>query len=118
MTTGTGRSTGGRNTSGATGRRQAVKPDVGAASALGDVGKAVARDLARMPADLAGSGWAASAMALAAEIDAPNSATSKSMCARALLDTLNRLRELCPAREESDTLDDLASRRAARLTGS
>lgn len=67
---------------------------------------------------LADSGLAATAFAMALELENPyNSATSKSMCARALMDALNRLRELCPPEEKRDDLDDLASRRADRLSG-
>lgn len=69
-------------------------------------------------AELADSALAASAVALAYEIENPyNSATSKSMCARELRDTLDRLRELAPKAKEKDGLDDLSARRAARLGG-
>jgi hypothetical protein len=68
-----------------------------------------------LPADLRGSALAATALALAAEVDkAKNSATSKSMCARVLADVLGQLRELKPPAEEGDSLDDLAARRRAR----
>jgi len=80
---------------------------------------AVTRDLGelrRRAPDLADSALAASALALAAEIDSQgNSATSKSMCARELRDTLDRLRDLAPKQEEKDDLDDLAARRARRI---
>jgi hypothetical protein len=86
-----------------------------------DVGDAVARDLDKLrqhAPELAESALAASALALAAEIDsAGNSATSKSMCARELRDTLDRLRELAPPEEEEDGLDELTARRTARLAG-
>jgi hypothetical protein len=66
--------------------------------------------------DLADSALAASAIALAYEIANPyNSATSKSMCAREMRDTLDRLRELAPEERKADDLDDLAARRARRL---
>ncbi len=66
--------------------------------------------------DLADSALAASAVALAYEIANPyNSATSKSMCAREMRDTLDRLRELAPEERKADDLDDLAARRAKRL---
>ena len=39
------------------------------------------------------------------------------MCAKALLDALDRMRELCPPDEEADGVDDLAGRREARLAG-
>src|SRR4051794_21630964 len=83
---------------------------------------AVQRDLAaiaKLDKDLARSGLAASALALAKELDNPeNSATSKSMCARALTEQLDHLRELAPDEEKGDKLDDLSARRAARLAGS
>jgi hypothetical protein len=62
-----------------------------------------------------GSALAATALALAAELDdAENSATSKSMCAKALMDALEQLRALAPAREESDQVDEVAARRRDR----
>jgi hypothetical protein len=83
--------------------------------------KAVEHDvktLAKRAPDLAKSALAASALALAAEIDDPNnSATSKSMCARALIDTLDRMRDLAPDGDEKDKLDELSTRRAARIAG-
>lgn len=80
---------------------------------------AVRRDVAELERRLKGikdSALAATALALAAEIDDPgNSATSKSMCARALTETLDRLRELAPAEAAGDKLDDLSARREKRL---
>ncbi len=68
--------------------------------------------------DLRESTLAASALALAREIDAAgNSATSKSMCARELRETLDRLRALAPPVEAQDDLDELSSRREQRLSG-
>lgn len=80
---------------------------------------AVERDLAalreRAP-EVADSALAATAVRLAYELEDPyNSATSKSMCARVLLDTMERLRELAPPERKKDTIDrigdDLAARR-------
>jgi len=72
--------------------------------------------LAKRDKSLAVSGFAASALALARALDDPdNSATSKSMCARSLLDVLDRLRELAPTEEKDDQLDELVARRAKRL---
>ena len=83
------------------------------------VSGAVSRDLARVrrrDAEVAGSALAAAALVLAGELDDPgNSATSKSMCARALKETMDRLWELLPPVEEADRLDDLTSRRQTRL---
>lgn len=97
-------------------RRAPRKP---AAAVVTTVAAAVRQDLARLAKIdpvLASSGLALSAVALAREIDGfENSATSKSMCARALLETMDRLRELTPVAQEKDDLDDLGARRAARL---
>jgi hypothetical protein len=74
------------------------------------------QELGRRQPGLDRSALAASALSLAAELDsAQNSATSKSMCARALREVWDRLQELAPAQEEGDQLDDLAKRRDARL---
>lgn len=115
----------GRSTSSATGARQPTARRAGASDepspATGSVTAAVRRDLAQIAvrdADLAQSALAASALAMAAELDTSgNSATSKAMCAKALLDTLDRIRELLPPEQEADRLDDLSARRAARLAG-
>lgn len=65
--------------------------------------------------DLADSALAASTVALAYEIANPyNSATSKSMCAREMRDTLDRLRELAPEEDHADSLDELKQRRSER----
>ncbi len=90
---------------------------------LGPVGRAVARDIAalgELGAELVSDATQATAAALAREIDDPdNSATSKATCARALGETMDRLRALVPAEppSETDPLDDLSDRRAARLAG-
>lgn len=112
----TGASTPDPNTVGVTGGRKPTrKPVASRRAGAGEVLRAVNADLKRMPAELAKSALAATAKALAREIDgAKNSATSKSMCARALLDTLEELRALCPPADEVDALDDLAARRAVR----
>lgn len=79
--------------------------------------EAVEAELDRLGAGLAGSVLAATALVLAAELDDEgNSATSKSLCARALSETMDRLRELAP-REERDSLDDLTARRESRRGG-
>lgn len=79
---------------------------------------AVKRDLAliaKRDKALAESSLAASALVLARALDNPrNSATSKSMCSRSLIETMDRLLELAPPAEEKDKLDELSSRRAAR----
>jgi hypothetical protein len=58
---------------------------------------------------------AASALALAAEIDdAGNSATSKSMVAKELRETLAYLRAMSPAKKEADDVDEIAAAREKR----
>jgi hypothetical protein len=75
---------------------------------------AVARDLAKLPDDLGESTLAAAALALAEELDRSNSATSKSMCAKELRETMAVLRALAPSKKEQDAIDDLTARRTAR----
>lgn len=81
----------------------------------------VERDLAELAArdkSVLDSALAAVALELAGLLDDPgNSATSKSMCARVLRETMDRLRELVPADVAEDGLDELGSRRAKRLAG-
>lgn len=72
--------------------------------------------IAQRDPDVAQSTLAASALVLARQMDcSQNSATSKSMCGRTLLDTMNRLAELAPDEEVGDRLDDLAARRQKRV---
>ncbi len=86
---------------------------------MGSVAEAVRRDLDEIrlrDAALAESGLAMSALALATRIDdLDNSATSVAACARALAETLDRLRELVPPVAAKDGVDELASARAARI---
>lgn len=80
---------------------------------------AVRRDidaLAKRDRRLASSGLAALALSLAKEMDAKNSATSKSMCARALAETLASLEALAPAAPIKDAVDEIAARRDKRKT--
>lgn len=113
----TRRDTQARNTHAAT-----EQPPVGAsAPATGDVEAAVRRDLdglAERDPELAQSGLAASAIALARMIDNPkNSATSRSMCARALREALDRLLELAPVPETNDRIDALHAAAERKLLG-
>jgi hypothetical protein len=82
---------------------------------------AVLRDIASLrerDEELAGSGLAMSMLTMAYEMANPaNSATSKSMCAKALADAMKQLRELAPPAKDADAIDDLADRRAQRLAG-
>lgn len=83
-----------------------------------DVVDAVERDVDAIrqsaPA-LADSALAATALSLAYEIEHPyNSATSKSMCAKALMEAMATLRELAPPAEKKDAIDELAAERKKR----
>lgn len=82
---------------------------------------AVEREIERMrkrDADLADGVFAATALALADQLDdSHNSATSKSMCAHQLRETMNRLLELLPEAEEQDSIDELQRRREQRRAG-
>lgn len=80
---------------------------------------AVRRDIdglvARDPS-IEGAALAAVALVLAAELDKTDiSATAKSMCAKSLMDALERLREMVPARVLDDAVDDLTARRDERI---
>jgi 5'-deoxynucleotidase YfbR-like HD superfamily hydrolase len=85
------------------------------------VAEAVRRDLkelAKRDSKLAKSAQAATALSLAKELDSSrNSATSKSMCAKALNDTMAELRELAPDEKKDDGVDELAERRRKRRKG-
>lgn len=78
---------------------------------------AVDRDIAVIAGrdrSVAGSTLAATVRALARVMDDPDtSATAKSLCAKALRDTLDRLMELAPI-NRSDRLDELARKRERR----
>ncbi len=77
--------------------------------------EAVRADIEKLGAGGQGSGLAATALALAAELDARNSATSKSMCAKSLIDVMRELRALAPPAESEDDLERARKRREDRL---
>lgn len=81
---------------------------------------AVEHDLAEireLDEELANSALAATAERMAYELEHPfNSATSKAQCAKALNETMDRLRELSPEQEEGDSLDAISNRRKGRRT--
>jgi hypothetical protein len=72
--------------------------------------------IATRDAALAASAGAMAALSLARELDdRANSATSKSMCAKALVETLAELRKRAPAeKQEKSRVDELRERRAKR----
>lgn len=84
----------------------------------GTVREAVEADLAAIAASepaLARSGLARLALALASRVDdTDNSATSVSMCGRALADVLGQLRDLTPSAKEADGIDELTRKREDR----
>ena len=72
-------------------------------------------DLASRDKRLAGSALAATALAMAYEVEHPyNSATSKSMCAAKLMEAIRELRELCPPEVKRDRIDEVNERRERR----
>lgn len=80
----------------------------------GEVEKAVAAEVRRLK--VADAGEAAVALSLAREMDVSgNSATSKSMCAKALMEAMERLRAMAPPAETKDGVDEIAAKRAARV---
>jgi hypothetical protein len=86
-----------------------------AANGRTSVVDAIERDLAEMPERVRGSALAATAVQLAYELQDPyNSATSKSMCAKSLMEALAALRALAPPKRKADDVDEIADRRAQR----
>lgn len=74
------------------------------------------RAIRRRDIDLSRSTLAMTAVALAKQLDnTAASATSKSMCAKALNETMAQLRERAPAEKAGDALDELTRRREERL---
>jgi hypothetical protein len=70
--------------------------------------------LAEREPSLPKTALAASALELARQLDDPdNSATSKSMCSRALTEAMDRLEDMAPPKREGDRLDKLRDRRAS-----
>jgi hypothetical protein len=77
---------------------------------------AVELDLKALPADIRNSAIAATALALARELDnRNNSATAKSMCAGKLIEAMEKLRAIAPAKPQPTALDEIAKRRERRL---
>lgn len=94
-------------------RRTSVAPPV--VTRATTVVEALERDLAALCELPKGSeALIASAFALARELDAKNSATSKSMCARAFREQMEQLRALAPTEPRKDAIDELAARRSQR----
>ena len=75
----------------------------------------VERELEELGSDGA---LAATALAMAREIDGENSATSKSMCAKVLMDVLGQIRALAPPKKQEDRVDEIAKRREKRVARS
>lgn len=76
---------------------------------------AVRGDLAKMPDEIAASGMAMVALALARELQDPfNSATSKALCAARVTEILGELQRLAPPKQEADGIDRIAAQRKKR----
>ena len=72
-------------------------------------------ELGRRDPVLADGALANTARSLAETIDDPGtSATARAACAKALVDVLDRIRELAPEQVAGDALDDLGARREKR----
>lgn len=82
------------------------------------VGDAVNRDLANLATrkpELASGTLAETMRALARKLDGDKiTPTAAAFCARALIDCESKLQERTPAEDQTDRLDDLARKRAAR----
>lgn len=77
--------------------------------------EALSAELERMPADVAESALAATALVLAEQLDdGHTSATSKSMCSRELREALGQLRALAPPEKKADGIDNLRDEVAAK----
>jgi hypothetical protein len=74
----------------------------------------VERDLAGLPGELGISGLALSALELARQMDGLAQPAAKASCGRALARALKELRAMSPV-EQTDTFDEIAARRAARV---
>lgn len=57
---------------------------------------------------------AATALTMAEILDSQSSATSKSMCAKVLVDTMEKLRAAAPPKEVRDGITDIAAARDER----
>ena len=76
---------------------------------------AVSREITALGSKAEGSSLGETALSLARELDDDgNSATSKSMCAKAMVEVLRELRVLAPPKQEADGVTDLNARREAR----
>lgn len=85
------------------------------------VAAAIEKDLAEIrkhDPDLADSGLAASALALAQGMDEGPSLAMRSMAAKELRDTMSVLRELAPKQKREDSIDRLAKQREKRRRSS
>ena len=74
----------------------------------------VREELAGLPVGLA-PGLRALALAMAESIDSGRG--SRSECGKVLSDTLSKLRDLAPPKQEASRLDELTARRRKRLAG-
>ena len=79
---------------------------------------ALTKDLQAMGPRASGTTLAETALALARSLDDDgNSATSKSMCAKSMIDVLCELRQLAPPRQEADNVTNINSERDKRRVG-
>lgn len=97
-------------------RKRATKPPAAARYAAESVAAAVDRELKTFPKSLRESVSAATARAMAREVDDPdNSATAKANCSRRVFEAMADLRlRTAQARGGGDRLDELRAGRANR----
>lgn len=81
----------------------------------GDVHAATAAELDDLGVDPGRSATAAAALRLATELDSALDAKEAASVGRELRQAMAVVRGLAPPKERGDTVDDLASRREARL---
>lgn len=85
--------------------------------ALGSVERATRAELRRLGIHASDSGLAAAALSLSRHVDAPDSTSAAAAVARELRGVLTELRRQASEKPQRDPIDELQSRRAARLAG-
>ena len=73
--------------------------------------------IAKREPSLAGGPLAASALEMARGLDSGASLAQKTLAAKELRETMDRLRELAPAEKKKDRVDELKERRTKRRAG-
>jgi hypothetical protein len=77
--------------------------------------EATERELEALGPAAIGSSLGVVALTLAAELDDRNSATSKSLCAKAMIDVMREIKAAAPPKREEDDIERARKRRVSRL---